>query len=137
MTTATGNVPANHRHRIARLPGLFSLLVLGLLVGSSAPSAQQKPLLKFTPLAPGLEGLRLWEIVEGPRWPEIALLPMSDGVHAESHKDPSAFVNRYQIFPAPVQPGARCEMVRLGEETKSRRGGCVATVSHDSNSTIT
>lgn len=111
---------------------VLRLSILGticLLLAGSQALAQQKA--KFKELAPGLEVLRLWEVVEEPRWPEHAIFRMSMAIHDEFHKDPSAFVNKHKIFSKPVQPGAIC--LRLREDIEPK-GGCRAEATHFINS---
>jgi hypothetical protein len=42
--------------------------------------------------------LKLWKTGNGPVWPQIAILQLSDKLLAELHQDPLAFYDKYGIF---------------------------------------
>lgn len=62
---------------------------------------------EYETLEPGVEVLRLWEIVE-PESPQIAIFRLSEGTHEAFHRDPATFVNARNVFPQPLRVGAEC-----------------------------
>jgi len=59
-------------------------------------------------VTPGVTVIRLWQTKIGPKkWPEIAILELSNTKYAEFKKDVSAFLNTPpRVFSKDVKPGA-------------------------------
>ncbi len=103
------------------------------LLASGPTFAQQMATQKKPPqrppgwktLAEGVEVIRLWKLVpRQDREPEIAILRLSEERHAELEKAPSEFINKYEIFPKPVDKLEVCprqireRIARNGEDTR-------------------
>ena len=63
-----------------------------------APAAKKKPPARWVKLEDGVEVLKLFESDLGPRWPEIAILRLSEAKHNDFEKDPKDFLNSRHIF---------------------------------------
>ncbi|HJY87427.1 MAG TPA: hypothetical protein VKE24_11380 [Candidatus Acidoferrales bacterium] len=116
------------------------ILTGGILLGSlmllqtiPARVAQEKPPERWQAVA-DFKVLRLWDIRElGPRWPEIAILQLSNERRKELEDDSLAFLRKYQIFKQVEEVRGHFEL-RLLKEKKEKAAGnepYVVIVVHD------
>lgn len=74
---------------------------------ANAAASPQKGTEGWAQLRPGVRVLKLWQTATGPkRWPEIAILDLSNAEYTDFKKDVSAFLNTHHIFSKNVQSGA-------------------------------
>lgn len=59
-------------------------------------------------VAPGITVVKLWEVTESKQM--TAVIHLTESNHHEFHSDPTAFINKYKIFPEPVSR-ATCQAV--------------------------
>lgn len=80
---------------------LFCALVIGFFVlmrPAPASVTPDKSAPFWQPLAKDSKILRLWDTSTGPAWPQIAIMQLSDDLHAELQRDPLAFYKKYEVF---------------------------------------
>jgi hypothetical protein len=116
-----------------RIVILGMLAVALMLLASPVRLAQEKPPAAWRTVG-DFKVLKLWEVRElGPRWPEIAILQLSNERRKELEGDSLAFLRKYQIFKQ-VDEVRGHFVLRLLKEKKEKAAGddpCVVIVVHD------
>jgi hypothetical protein len=57
----------------------------------------------WTDLKDGVQVIRLWETLDGPKKPEIAIIRIPNELYEKFHDDPEGFHKDYDIFKGLVQ----------------------------------
>jgi hypothetical protein len=95
--------------------------------------AEEKTVTRWQTVA-DFEVLKLWETELGPRWPEIAILQLSNERHLEVQRDPLAFLRKYNIIEK--ADGVRSHSVTriVDEKTglNDSSNSWIVTIVHDS-----
>ena len=77
----------------------WSVLVASLMLWQPGPASvaeeKQRTGWKTTD---DFKVLKMWEQPEGPKWPQVALLQLSNEKFKELEKDPLSFYKKYEIF---------------------------------------
>ncbi len=104
-----------------------------LLQASPARMAQEKPPAGWQTVK-DFKVLKLWEVPKlGPRWPEIAILQLSNERRKELEGDSLAFLRKYQIFKQVEEVRGHFVLRLLGEKKEKAAGDdpYIAIVVHD------
>ena len=94
------------------------------------------PALGWTVLKNGAQVLRLWDSV-GPKWPQVAVLRLSEDECETFLKDPKSYVNGFEVFYPPVRAVAPAGLMQIERDTSDNRAREWAVVIyHTPNSTM-
>jgi hypothetical protein len=106
--------------------GTLGLLMLSLLWPQvSRPSiGQEAAQQKSTPfgwkeLGSGVSVLRVWEIPQSPKQPEIAILKLSEEEYRKFTQNRKAYTNDHHIFPQPVDRIVICKEEEYEKKTRA------------------
>lgn len=102
-----------------------------LLQPSPAPLAEEKAAQGWTTDKDGIKVLRLWQMPNlGPRWPEIALMQLTDRQQAELQENPLQFLRKHHIFDTDLVIGQFS--VRLMDPRDKAKDATITVAAHGS-----
>lgn len=90
-------------------------------------AAMASKVAKWETLEDGTRVVRLWKTA-GPEWPELAVLELPAQNYKTLKENPSEYMNKENIFPKKVNPGAHC--VELTAASKEYAGLWYAIAPH-------
>ena len=116
---------------------LFCAILIAFFIlmrPTTASITPDKPASPWQTLGKDSKILRLWEAGIGPAYPQVAIMQLSDALHAELERDPLSFYDKYSVFrPSKSDHDQGHAVFRLYPDQSAAKDPAIAVAVHDTS----